>query len=59
MLMEADICLGGIMLSETLDRIHIRDLKINTIIGVRPEERKARQEILLNICLFTDHQFCG
>ena len=47
------------MLSEALDKIHIRDLRINTIIGVRPEERKTGQEILLNICLFTDTSSAG
>lgn len=36
------------------DRILIRDLLLRTIIGINPEERVNRQDVLLNIVLETD-----
>ncbi len=36
------------------DHIHIRDLGINCIIGIMPEERVREQEIVLNIDLECD-----
>lgn len=37
-----------------MDRIHIRDLKISGIIGINPEERTNRQEILISLTLWVD-----
>ncbi|RPI22474.1 MAG: dihydroneopterin aldolase, partial [Actinobacteria bacterium] len=37
-----------------LDRIHIRDLSVMGIIGINPEERVTRQEVLVNVTLWTD-----
>jgi FolB domain-containing protein len=37
-----------------MDKIHIRDLSLRTIIGTFPEERENRQDILLNIELRCD-----
>ncbi len=37
------------------DQVHIRDLRVRTIIGVNPDERTRQQEIVLNITLYTDH----
>ncbi len=34
-----------------MERIHIRDLNLRCIIGVFPEERKDRQDIVINITL--------
>jgi dihydroneopterin aldolase len=36
------------------DRIHIRDLRVMGIIGVRPDERLDPQEILVNATLWVD-----
>jgi FolB domain-containing protein len=36
------------------DEIHIRDLKLRTILGLTEEERRDRQEVLINLVLFTD-----
>ncbi len=36
------------------DVIYIRDLKVNAILGVLPEERKHPQPVVINIELFTD-----
>jgi len=38
------------------DRIHIRDLLLRPVIGVYPEERDIRQDIRLNITLFSDQK---
>lgn len=37
------------------DLIHIRDLLLRTIIGINPEERVNRQDVIINITLYTDH----
>jgi dihydroneopterin aldolase/D-erythro-7,8-dihydroneopterin triphosphate epimerase len=36
------------------DRIHIRDLALRCIIGTNPEERREKQDVLLNITLHCD-----
>ena len=36
------------------DQIHIKDLLLRTIIGINDEERRNRQDALINITLFTD-----
>ena len=37
------------------DLIHIKDLLLRTIIGVNEEERRNKQDVLINITLYTDH----
>jgi FolB domain-containing protein len=37
------------------DQIHIKDLLVRTIIGVNEEERRDKQDVLINITLYTDH----
>jgi FolB domain-containing protein len=39
---------------QNLDCIHIRDLFLRCIIGINPEERTKRQDVLINITLYTD-----
>ncbi len=36
------------------DRIEIKDLLLRCIIGINAQERKAKQDVLLNIILWTD-----
>ena len=36
------------------DQIHIRDLLLRTIIGINDEERRSRQDVLINIILYAD-----
>ena len=36
------------------DQIHIKDLLLRTIIGINAEERRARQDVLINIDLHVD-----
>ena len=46
-------------MNERLDRIHIRDLLLRTILGVTPEERKDRQDVLINLILYLDTRPAG
>ena len=36
---------------ESLDRIHITDLLLRCIIGINPDEREKKQDVLINITL--------
>jgi D-erythro-7,8-dihydroneopterin triphosphate epimerase len=36
------------------DRIHVRDLSARCIVGIYPEERRAKQDIVLNLTLEGD-----
>lgn len=47
------------MTESTLDKIHIRDLQVRCIIGIFPEERKEKQDVIINITLHADlHNAC-
>ncbi|MDX1691072.1 MAG: dihydroneopterin aldolase [Acidimicrobiia bacterium] len=37
-----------------MDRIHIRDLLVRGILGVNPDERVSRQDVLVNATLWAD-----
>jgi dihydroneopterin aldolase/D-erythro-7,8-dihydroneopterin triphosphate epimerase len=37
-----------------LDQIHIKDLKIPGIIGIKPDERVNKQDVLVNATLWVD-----
>jgi FolB domain-containing protein len=41
------------------DQIHIKDLSLRTIIGINEEERRDRQDVLINITLFADTRAAG
>jgi len=41
------------------DQIHIKDLLLRTIIGINDEERRNRQDVLINITLFADLRLAG
>jgi dihydroneopterin aldolase len=41
------------------DRIHIRDLTVPAVIGVYPEERNIRQELVLNVEIVTNLKEAG
>jgi D-erythro-7,8-dihydroneopterin triphosphate epimerase len=36
------------------DQIHIKDLQLRTIIGINAEERRDRQDVLINLVLYVD-----
>jgi len=39
---------------DPLDRIHIKDLSVTGIVGIKPEERANPQEVLVNATLWVD-----
>jgi len=41
------------------DQILIKDLLLRTIIGINDEERRNRQDVLINIVLYTDTRAAG
>lgn len=43
----------------TDDRIEIRDLLLRGILGINPEEREKKQDILVNLTLFADLRQAG
>jgi D-erythro-7,8-dihydroneopterin triphosphate epimerase len=43
-------------LMKDADKIHIRDLTLRCIIGVYPEERREKQDVMINIALECDHR---
>ncbi|MDH3538688.1 MAG: dihydroneopterin aldolase [Acidimicrobiia bacterium] len=42
-----------------LDQIHIRDLLVHAIIGINPDERVTKQDVLVNATLFFDTRTAG
>jgi FolB domain-containing protein len=45
--------------SRKLDKIHIKDLMIRCIIGLNDWEREKKQDVLINITLYTDLAAAG
>lgn len=43
----------------TLDKICIRDIQLQCIIGVNEEERHKKQDVVVNICLYADLKQAG
>ena len=41
------------------DKIHIRDLAVRCIIGVNHDERTEKQDVIINITLYTDMKKAG
>ena len=39
----------------TTDLIHVKDLLLRTIIGINDDERRNKQDVLINITLQADH----
>lgn len=42
-----------------MDTIHIRDLRLRTTIGVAEWERKARQDLIINVAMHCDQRKAG
>jgi len=47
------------MAEPRLDQIHIRDLQLRCIIGIYPEERREKQDVVINVTLFADLRKAG
>lgn len=43
----------------TSDRIEIRDLLVRCIVGINPEERVKKQDVIINLTLFGDLRQAG
>lgn len=41
-------------MASDLDAIHIRDLNLRCIIGIFPEERREKQDVILNVTMYAD-----
>ncbi len=52
---------GAAMESDALplDRIAIRDLMVRGIVGINPEERQNRQDVVVNATLYVDTRAAG
>ncbi len=42
-----------------MDQIHIKGLLLRTIVGINPEERRDRQDVLIDIVLWADTRAAG
>jgi dihydroneopterin aldolase/D-erythro-7,8-dihydroneopterin triphosphate epimerase len=47
------------LLAKKLDRIHIRDLAARCIVGINPDERINKQDIVINLTLHADLRKAG
>ncbi len=43
----------------TTDRIEIHDLLVRCIVGINPEERVKKQDVIINLTLFSDLRQAG
>ncbi len=41
------------------DQIHIRDLHLRCVIGIYEEERRAKQDVMVNVTLYADCRAAG
>lgn len=44
---------------DRLDRIRIKDLLLRCIVGINPEEREKKQDVVINLTLFADLSRAG
>lgn len=42
-----------------MDKIHIKDISVRCIIGVREDERREKQDVIINITLYADLSEAG
>ena len=45
---------GGTYMNTAMDRILIKDLMLRCILGLSEEERREKQDVLINLILWTD-----
>lgn len=46
-------------MSEPMDRIYVRDLRLRGIVGINDWEREKRQDIVVNLTLYGDFRRAG
>jgi len=42
-----------------LDRVFVRDLRLQAVIGVKPDERQQPQDVIINLILYVDTRSAG
>ena len=47
------------MTDENLDRIRIQELLTRCVVGIYPEERREKQDVIINLTLFADLSTAG
>jgi len=47
------------MADRALDRIHIRDLRTRCIVGINPDERRSKQDVVIDLTLHADLRRAG
>lgn len=50
----SDLCVTHAQYRPPMDQIHIKDLVVRGILGINPDERVNRQDILVNITMWAD-----
>jgi len=45
--------------TQNLDRIFVRDLRLQTVVGVNPDERQQPQDVHINLTLYVDTRKAG
>lgn len=56
---EEGICRAGSMSERSLDKILIRNLRARCIVGIFPDERSQKQDVVINMTLYADLQEAG
>lgn len=47
------------MIRKTFDEIHIKDLSLRCIIGINEEERREKQDVIINIIMYCNIKKAG
>lgn len=42
------------MTQKRQDRLHIRDLRLRCVVGINPDERLKKQDVVINVTLYAD-----
>ncbi len=42
-----------------MDQIHVRDFSFSAVVGIKPEERKKKQSLVLHLTLFVELNLAG
>jgi FolB domain-containing protein len=42
-----------------MDKIHIRDILLRCVIGINPEERREKQDVVIDVTLYADLSLAG
>lgn len=57
--MLADLAVEGGAMEDIMDRIRICDLLVRCILGINDSERREKQDVLINLTIYTDMRKAG